>query len=209
MRIIHLLACLVALGLADVRKCNGHEHLCNRKYSNVTFVGSHNAIFVGDGLSHNQNVPVTRQLDMGVRFLTIQRHWENDEIRMCHSKCWLLDVGMLEDFLLELSGWMKNHPNEVGWIIDWFSYSWETPYGELDNNFPHCKRDRPRQHIDESKYMYLINHVWNKAVDGTFEGDSIKITTRHATNITNSMDSINRQVNLCKAKWERYPTSFW
>ncbi|KAF5497055.1 PI-PLC X domain-containing protein 1 [Colletotrichum siamense] len=272
MRIIHLLVCLVALGLTDARKCNGHEHLCNRKYSNVTFVGSHNANFVGERITHNQNVPITRQLDIGVRFLTIQTHWKDDEIRMCHSKCWLLDVGKLEDFLLEVSRWMKNHPNEVvtllltnptsirgrdfaaafrkagvdkiaftpnkklavdswptlgqlidnkkrlvvfmdyperptreKWIMDWFSYSWETPYGELDNNFPHCKRDRPQQHIDESKYMYLINHVWNKKLGTEFEGESIKIPTRLAANTTNSMDSISRQVKLCKAKWGKIP----
>ncbi|KAF4925462.1 PI-PLC X domain-containing protein 1 [Colletotrichum viniferum] len=272
MRIIHLLVCLVVLGLTDARKCNGREHLCNRKYSNVTFVGSHNANFVGDRITHNQNVPVTRQLDMGVRFLTIQTHWNDGEIRMCHSKCWLLDVGKLEDFLLEVGRWMKNHPNEVvtllltnptsirgrdfaaafrkvgmdkiaftpnkkltvnswptlgqlidnnnrlvvfmdypekprreKWIMDWFSYSWETPYGELDSNFPHCQRDRPQRDIDESKYMYLINHVWNIAMDARFEGETVKIPTRLAANITNSMDSISRQVKLCKAKWGKIP----
>ncbi|KAI8266012.1 PI-PLC X domain-containing protein 1 [Colletotrichum sp. SAR11_239] len=142
---------------------------------------------------------------------------------MCHSKCWLLDVGKLEDLLLEVSRWMKNHPNEVvtlllvvfmdypekprreKWIMDWFSYSWETPYGELDSNFPHCKRDRPQRVIDESKYMYLINHVWNIAMGSKFEGETVKIPTRLAANITNSMDSISRQVKLCKAKWGKIP----
>ncbi|KAJ0367875.1 hypothetical protein COL26b_011119 [Colletotrichum chrysophilum] len=96
-------------------------------------------------------------------------------------------------------------PRREKWIMDWFSYSWETPYGELDSNFPHCKRDRPQRDIDESKYMYLINHVWNIAMGARFEGETVKIPTRLAANITNSMDSISRQVKLCKAKWGKIP----
>ncbi|KAI8244478.1 hypothetical protein K4K55_005035 [Colletotrichum sp. SAR 10_96] len=119
-------------------------------------------------------------------------HWPHDNIALEE-----LDARLPDDY--------PEKPRREKWIMDWFSYSWETPYGELDSNFPHCKRDRPQQRIDESKYMYLINHVWNIAMGARFEGETVKIPTRLAANITNSMDSISRQVKLCKAKWGKIP----
>jgi hypothetical protein len=63
------LAALPALA-ADV--CNGHAELCERLYSNVTFLGTHNSFGVGDSIAANQNKDVTAQLNDGIRTMTIQ-----------------------------------------------------------------------------------------------------------------------------------------
>lgn len=49
-------------------RCNGYEELCNRKYSNVTYVVAHNSPFhVANNAASNQDFDVTTQLDNGVR----------------------------------------------------------------------------------------------------------------------------------------------
>lgn len=93
--------------------CNGHDELCKRKYSDITFIGTHNSAFVGKLPVHNQYVSVTEQLDLGVRFLQAQTQDKDGDIQMCHTHCWELDEGPLEDYLKEISDWMGKNPDEV------------------------------------------------------------------------------------------------
>lgn len=98
---------------AALAVCNGHDKLCGRKYSEITLVGSHNSAFVGEMLVHNQFVTVTQQLDLGVRFLQAQTLDKYGQIELCHTTCWELDVGPLENYLHEIADWMKSHPTDV------------------------------------------------------------------------------------------------
>lgn len=98
---------------AALAVCNGHEKLCGRQYSNITWVGSHNSAFVGKTFVHNQFVTVTEQLDLGVRFLQAQTLDNYGRIDLCHTTCWELDVGPLENYLQEIANWMKCHPTNV------------------------------------------------------------------------------------------------
>ncbi|KAF4988964.1 hypothetical protein FGRMN_9437 [Fusarium graminum] len=93
--------------------CNGYDELCKRKYSDITFIGTHNSAFVGKLPVHNQYVSVSEQLDLGVRFLQAQTQDKDGDIQMCHTHCWELDEGPLEDYLQEISDWMVANPNEV------------------------------------------------------------------------------------------------
>lgn len=93
--------------------CNGHDKLCERKYSEITFMGSHNSAFVGKQPSDNQYVSVTEQLDLGIRFLQAQTQDKFGDIHMCHTSCLLLDEGPLEDYLQEISDWVVKNPDEV------------------------------------------------------------------------------------------------
>ncbi|CAJ0539599.1 Ff.00g071330.m01.CDS01 [Fusarium sp. VM40] len=93
--------------------CNGHDELCKRKYSDITFIGTHNSAFVGRLPVHNQCISVTEQLDLGVRFLQAQTQDKDGDIQMCHTHCWELDEGPLEDYLQEISDWMGKNPDEV------------------------------------------------------------------------------------------------
>ncbi|KAJ6443285.1 PLC-like phosphodiesterase, TIM beta/alpha-barrel domain protein [Purpureocillium lavendulum] len=99
--------------LAAAMACNGHEQLCGRRYSDVTLIGSHNSAFVGDSPAHNQYVSVTRQLDLGVRFLQAQTQDKGGVIELCHTYCWELDAGPLTTYLREIADWLAAHPDEV------------------------------------------------------------------------------------------------
>ncbi|KAM0254038.1 hypothetical protein ACHAP5_000024 [Fusarium lateritium] len=93
--------------------CNGHDELCRRRYSDITFIGTHNSAFVGKLPVHNQYISVTKQLDLGVRFLQAQTQDKDGDIQMCHTYCWELDEGPLEDYLKEISDWMGKNLDEV------------------------------------------------------------------------------------------------
>ncbi|KIW36084.1 uncharacterized protein PV06_11598 [Exophiala oligosperma] len=42
-----------------------------------------------------------------------QTHFEDNELRLCHTSCKILDAGLLVDLLRRLRVWLENHPNEV------------------------------------------------------------------------------------------------
>lgn len=54
-------ASLAATALA-ASNCNGNDALCERLYSNVTYVGTHNSYAVGTNAADNQAKDVTGQL---------------------------------------------------------------------------------------------------------------------------------------------------
>ncbi|KAM0285740.1 hypothetical protein ACHAO9_008596 [Fusarium lateritium] len=108
-----LLLQIILFAAAVWAACNGHDELCKRKYSDITFIGTHNSAFVGKLPVHNQYISVTEQLDLGVRFLQAQTQDKDGDIQMCHTYCWELDEGPLEDYLKEISDWMGKNPDEV------------------------------------------------------------------------------------------------
>jgi hypothetical protein len=102
---------------AVLAACNGHDELCKRKYSDITFVGTHNSAFVGELPVHNQYISVAEQLDLGVRFLQAQTQDKDGNIQTCHTYCWELDAGPLQSYLKEVSEWMGKNPDEVVMIL--------------------------------------------------------------------------------------------
>lgn len=256
---------LPLLARGAVAGCNGHDRLCARRYSDVTFIGSHNSAFVGDTPFHNQFVSVTAQLDLGVRFLQAQTHDWDGRIELCHTSCWELDAGPLDDYLAEVARWLDAHPRDVvsllltntdavamnrfdaafagaglkkhafrpgavvardGWptlgalidagtrlvvfmdyhadlskvdyITPEFSHFWETPYGVTDRCFPTCAVDRPTGG-DPRRLMGIMNHMLNYRF-----GDIVFPNMPDAAT-TNSLDSIQRQVYLCKGQGKPQP----
>jgi len=96
--------------------CNGHSKYCNRSYSNITFVGSHDSPFVGKLPQQNQNIDIKEQLDMGVRYLQAQTHHsilDKNVLQLCHTSCFLEDAGTLKSFLGTVKDWLDANPNEV------------------------------------------------------------------------------------------------
>ncbi|CAG8189868.1 unnamed protein product [Penicillium olsonii] len=97
-------------------KCNGHSEFCTRSYSNITFVGSHDAPFVGPLPQQNQNIDIKAQLDMGIRYLQAQTHHsplDKKTLQLCHTSCFLEDAGTLKNFLVTIKKWLDANPNEV------------------------------------------------------------------------------------------------
>ena len=104
---------LLPLAASTFAACNGHEELCGKKYSEVTFVGSHDSAFVGETPTHNQYVSVADQLNLGVRFLQAQTHKKGNAVELCHTYCWELDAGTLQSYLQQVASFMNANPNEV------------------------------------------------------------------------------------------------
>ncbi|KAI2788988.1 PI-PLC X domain-containing protein 1 [Penicillium oxalicum] len=96
--------------------CNGRSEYCSRSYSAVSFVGSHDSAFVGELPQQNQNIDVTAQLNMGVRFLQAQTHHSlinKDVLELCHTSCLLEDAGTLQSYLSTIKTFLDANANEV------------------------------------------------------------------------------------------------
>ncbi|EPQ31352.1 uncharacterized protein PFL1_00687 [Pseudozyma flocculosa PF-1] len=105
--------------------CNGDASLCDRLYSNVTYVGTHNSYAVGRlnqaQVGYNQAKTVKQQLDEGVRLLQVQAHANasapGSGIDLCHTSCSLVNGGSLESYLSTVKSWLDSNPNEVVTLI--------------------------------------------------------------------------------------------
>lgn len=245
--------------------CNGEDALCDRLYSNVTFVGSHDSAFVGKLLADNQLISVADQLALGVRFLQAQTHDKDGTIEMCHTSCLELDAGSLADYLAPVKTFMDANPDEVvtllltngdaiavadyadvfsaagleeyvftpsstlaldGWptlqtmiddgtrlvvwmdynadtssvpyILDEFSYYFETHYDVTDSSFPDCSIDRPSGASGDGR-MGIVNHMLHLEILG------IQIPDELAADTTNSVGSISAQAAICEGLYGRAP----
>ncbi|KAL8707940.1 MAG: hypothetical protein Q9220_007083 [cf. Caloplaca sp. 1 TL-2023] len=100
--------------LAAEGVCNGHAELCARKYSDITFLAAHDSPFVGSSLADNQDIPVTEQLDAGIRFLSAQTHASPfGTLNLCHTSCFLMDAGTLTSYLSTINDWLDMNRDEV------------------------------------------------------------------------------------------------
>ena len=91
----------------------------NVSYADVVKIGTHNSYAFGTGISDNQSLNITEQLDYGIRLLQAQGHDESvtpdspSGIKLCHTSCTLQDGGTLENWLKTIKDWMDAHPLEV------------------------------------------------------------------------------------------------
>jgi hypothetical protein len=99
---------------AGLLGCNGFEALCDRPYDQVVFAATHNAMSNADQgwVPPNQEHPILRQLDDGVRALLIDTHLWKGEPYLCHSICELGNQ-RLDAAMAELAGWIEANPREV------------------------------------------------------------------------------------------------
>ena len=270
---VGLLASLLSFHLIPAHTanlCNGHAELCSRKFSNVTFVGTHDSPFVGDSPSDNQNVAVADQLKAGIRFLSAQTHLDPFKaLSLCHTSCFLEDAGSLTSYLTTIKSFLDGNPSEVvtllltngdnvdpktfassfssagldkyaytpassplaidkwptlgdliaantrlvafldygaqstvPYLLDEFSYFFETPYDTTDPNFPQCKIDRPPNANPDGR-MYIVNHF----LDVKLFGDVLVPDRNDAakTNAATGAGSIGAQVGLCQGLYGRNP----
>ncbi|KAJ6045115.1 uncharacterized protein N7446_003317 [Penicillium canescens] len=258
--------------LAAATTCNGHSEYCTRSYSNITFVGSHDSPFVGPLPQQNQNIEVTAQLDMGIRYLQAQTHrsvFDKNTLELCHTSCFLEDAGTLKSFLETVKKWLDANPNEVvtllltngdsvpisefgdtfsssginsyaytpsanplsisdwptlgemissgkrlvvfldygadtskvNYILDEFTYYFETPYDVTDSTFSSCKIDRPSG-ASATGRMYVVNHFLDVDILGVLVPDRDKAD---ATNAATGEGSIGAQATLCEGLYNRAP----
>lgn len=93
--------------------CNGYAALCDKLYSNVTWIGSHDSAFVGVLPVDNQFDSVADQLSIGVRFLQAQSHLEGSTVELCHTTCAEEDGGSLQTWLETIVSFLEANTEEV------------------------------------------------------------------------------------------------
>ena len=106
--------------------CNGNNALCDRRFDEVVYATSHNAMSNGaEGwLAPNQTDTVPDQLDAGVRSLMLDTwYFEGDPV-LCHGgevlpgiNCDVTGMKPVADGLAELTAFLDANPNEVLSII--------------------------------------------------------------------------------------------
>jgi len=115
--------------------CNGAASLCDRRFDEVVYPTSHNAMSTNDDgwIAPNNYDSTPKQLEAGIRSLMLDAwYWGGDAV-LCHGGeivpglgCDITGQRPLDEGLAELATWLDNHPHEVLSII------WETYIDEAD-----------------------------------------------------------------------------
>lgn len=98
--------------------CNGSALLCARRFDEVAYATTHNAMSnAEDGWdSPNQNRAIAHQLEDGVRGLMLDVHEWGDDILLCHGFCPLGSLPLV-DGLRIIERFLHDHRGEVVTII--------------------------------------------------------------------------------------------
>jgi len=98
--------------------CNGHTALCGRRFDQVAYVTTHNAMAnAADGFKlPNQDDDVPTQLAKGVRAFMLDTHDEAGVVMLCHSVCQLGKKPLVET-LTALATFLEANPREVVSIL--------------------------------------------------------------------------------------------
>jgi hypothetical protein len=99
--------------------CNGADALCDRRFDEVAYATTHNAMSnAEDGFQGpNQHFSIARQLADGVRALMLDTYLYEGDVYLCHADCSFLGRRPLLDGLAEIKDFLDRHPREVVSII--------------------------------------------------------------------------------------------
>lgn len=102
----------------ETLRCNGSDRLCDRKFNDVAYATTHNAMSnAQDGwFPPNQSVPIVYQLRDGIRGLMLDTYLHENEPYLCHANC---DVGKkkMVEALTEIRVFLEQNPHEVVTLI--------------------------------------------------------------------------------------------
>ncbi|MCB9545351.1 MAG: hypothetical protein H6706_05580 [Myxococcales bacterium] len=103
---------------ADPTACNGAAALCDRRFDEVAYLTTHNAMAnAADGLRPpNQAPDMPTQLAEGARALMLDTYAEPDGLFLCHGYCALGRTPLVEG-LGQIRTFLEAHPREVVSII--------------------------------------------------------------------------------------------
>lgn len=99
--------------------CNGSDAVCDRRFDEVAFAGTHNAMSNADEgwIAPNQQHPVVQQLADGIRTIVFDTHYADDGVpSLCHGYC-SLGSRPLVDGLTDLRVFLDANPREVVVLI--------------------------------------------------------------------------------------------
>lgn len=99
-------------------ECNGSTELCARRFDEVSYATTHNAMSnAADGwVQPNQNVGLTAQLEAGVRGLMLDIHEWGEDVLLCHGPCPLGSLPLV-DGLDEIRSFLATQRGDVVTII--------------------------------------------------------------------------------------------
>lgn len=99
-------------------KCNGYDALCDRRFDQVAYPMTHNAMSNDEAgwILPNQNFGITRQLGDGIRGLMLDTYEEDGQLLLCHSVCAAGSQPLVEG-LGEIRAFLEDNPREVVSII--------------------------------------------------------------------------------------------
>ncbi len=100
------------------RVCNGSAAVCARRFDEVSWLTSHNAMSseARSFASPNQHETITAQLQRGVRGLMLDVHPWHDDVWLCHGTC-LAGAQRHVEGLCEVAQFLDANPTEVVTII--------------------------------------------------------------------------------------------
>lgn len=99
--------------------CNGSDAVCGRRFDQVAFAGTHNAMSNADEgwIAPNQQHPPAQQLADGIRTIVFDTHYDDNGVpSLCHGYC-SLGSKPLVDGLTELRVFLDANPREVVVLI--------------------------------------------------------------------------------------------
>ncbi len=98
--------------------CNGGLHLCERRFDQVAYATTHNAMSNEDDrwILPNQHHGITRQLADGIRGLMLDTHYEEGRAMLCHGECGA-GAKPLAEGLAEITAFLRANPREIVSII--------------------------------------------------------------------------------------------
>lgn len=99
-------------------ECNGSAALCDRRFDEVAYPTTHNAMSneAEAWVNPNQYHGLSRQLEDGVRGLMLDAHPYEGDVYLCHGVC-QLGSQLLVDGLAEIRAFLDLHRGEVVTII--------------------------------------------------------------------------------------------
>lgn len=103
----------------EVTVCNGHAELCARRFDEVAYATTHNAMSSAERnfIAPNQHFDLYRQLEDGIRGLMLDVHAASDgTVSLCHANCALGQYPLVTG-LADLRSFLDCHPGEVLTII--------------------------------------------------------------------------------------------
>ncbi len=110
---------LASTSAACALACNGAPELCDRRYDEVTYPTTHNAMSAAaEGWIHtDQRYGIARQLRDGIRALMLDVHNFGGEPYLCHGGACATGKRKLVDGLRDIARFMRQNPDEVVTII--------------------------------------------------------------------------------------------
>ncbi|KAJ4393828.1 hypothetical protein N0V93_003043 [Gnomoniopsis smithogilvyi] len=209
---------ILARTAAAATVCNGYAELCDKLYSNVTFIGSHDSAFVGVLPVDNQFDSVADQLSIGVRFLQAQSHLDGSTVELCHTTCTEEDGGSLQTWLETIVTFLEANANEVVTLLitngdglpgSDFAAAFEAAGADTYAYSPGATlalADWPTlgELIDAGSRLVVFMDY--PADDSDYSLFGIDIPNEIEASTTNGVDSTMAQVNECNALYGKYPS---